>query len=113
IERVLKTLSGKLAETITLVISKSGGTPEPRNGMLIAGATYKSAGLDFAKHAVAITMPGSHLDKIAVGDVPPTLQGIDVDAMLAGAAAIDIATRQHDTAKNPAALLALMWYHAT
>jgi glucose-6-phosphate isomerase len=137
IERVLKTLSGKLGETLTLVISKSGGTPEPRNGMLIVGAAYKSAGLDFAKHAVAITMPGSHLDKIAVGDkwlaripmfdwvggrtselsavglVPAALQGIDVDAMLAGAAAMDVATRVHDTAKNPAALLALMWHHAT
>src|ERR1019366_8787614 len=118
IERVLKILSGKLAETLTLVISKSGGTPEPRNGMLIAGAAYKSAGLDFARHAVAITMPGSHLDKIdvndkwlargpmfdwiggrtselsAVGLVPAALQGIDIDAMLAGAATIDIATRQ-------------------
>jgi len=33
--------------------------------------------------------------------------------MLAGAAAMDEATRVTDTTKNPAALLALMWYHAT
>jgi glucose-6-phosphate isomerase len=33
--------------------------------------------------------------------------------MLAGAAACDLATRAHDTPQNPAALLALMWHHAT
>jgi glucose-6-phosphate isomerase len=36
-----------------------------------------------------------------------------MDGMLAGAADMDKATRQHDTAKNPAALLALMWHLAT
>ena len=49
----------------------------------------------------------------AVGLVPGLLQGLDMDGMLAGAAAMDVATRQHDTAKNPAALLALMWHLAT
>jgi glucose-6-phosphate isomerase len=49
----------------------------------------------------------------AVGLLPAALQGIDIQAMLDGAAAMDIATRNHETAKNPAALLALMWYHAT
>src|SRR5439155_1901687 len=48
-----------------------------------------------------------------VGLVPAALQGIDIDAMLAGAADCDRATRVHDTRKNPAALLALMWHHAT
>jgi glucose-6-phosphate isomerase len=38
---------------------------------------------------------------------------LDIDALLAGAAACDEATRSHETLKNPAALLALMWYHAT
>src|SRR6185295_2305247 len=41
------------------------------------------------------------------------LQGLDIDAMLAGAAACDQATRAHDTRRNPAALMALMWYQAT
>jgi glucose-6-phosphate isomerase len=36
-----------------------------------------------------------------------------MDAMLEGAAAMDATTRVHDTSSNPAALLALMWYHAT
>ena len=49
----------------------------------------------------------------AVGLLPAALQGIDIDAMLAGAAACDQATRVHDTKANPAALLALMWFHAT
>src|SRR5439155_13506726 len=48
-----------------------------------------------------------------VGLVPAALQGIDIDALLAGAAECDRATRVHETQKNPAALLALMWHHAT
>jgi glucose-6-phosphate isomerase len=135
--RVLAALSGKLAETLVLVISKSGGTPEPRNGMIVVADAYKKAGLDFAKHAVAITGADSHLDKQAkkegwlerfpmwdwvggrtsetgpVGLVPAALQGIDIDAMLAGAAACDAATRVADTRTNPAALMAIAWHHAT
>jgi len=137
IARTLASLEDKLKETLCLVISKSGSTPEPHNGMTVAAAAYQSAGLDFAPHAVAVTMPGSHLDKQAVaakwlhrfpmfdwvggrtselssvGLVPAALQGLDVDAMLAGAAACDEVTRRHDTPHNPSALLALMWYHAT
>src|SRR5262249_18838549 len=85
----------------------------------------------------AITMFGSRMDKTAteqgwlarfpmfdwiggrtselsaVGLVPAALQGLDVDGLLAGAAACDEATRQHDVLTNPAALMALMWYHTT
>jgi glucose-6-phosphate isomerase len=137
IARVLTQLKGKLPETLVLVISKSGGTPEPRNGMVCVATAYKGLGLDFAKHAVAVTGTGSHLDRQAqsegwltrfpmwdwvggrtsetgpVGLVPAALQGCDIDALLGGAAACDVATRQHDIKNNPAALLALMWYHAT
>jgi glucose-6-phosphate isomerase len=135
--RVLDRLSGKLAETLVLVISKSGGTPEPRNGMIIVADAYKKAGFDFAKHAVAITGTGSHLDQQAekegwlerfpmwdwvggrtsetgpVGLVPAALQGIDIEGLLAGAADCDAATRVWETRKNPAALMALAWFHAT
>ena len=52
-DRVIRQIGSKLSETITVVISKSGGTPEPRNGMLVAEAAYKAAGLDFPAHAVA------------------------------------------------------------
>ena len=49
----------------------------------------------------------------AVGLLPAALQGIDVDAMLEGAAAMDELTRIPETARNPAALLALSWFSAT
>jgi glucose-6-phosphate isomerase len=49
----------------------------------------------------------------AVGLLPAALQGVDIDALLSGAAACDQVTRAHDTAKNPSALMALMWYQAT
>ncbi len=129
-----------LPETLTVVISKSGGTKETRNGMLAAAAAYKAAGLDFAPHAVAITGDGSELDKVAngmgggekwlarfpmwdwvggrtselsaVGLLPAALQGIDIDAILTGAKDTDQITRLYHTMQNPAALLALMWYHA-
>jgi glucose-6-phosphate isomerase len=125
-----------LEKTLTLVISKSGGTKETRNGMLAAAAAYQRAGLEFADHAVAITGDGSELDKVAVkekwlarfpmwdwvggrtselsavGLLPAALQGIDIDALLAGARDTDQITRLYHTMENPAALLALMWYHA-
>ncbi|MFO8026661.1 MAG: glucose-6-phosphate isomerase [Opitutales bacterium] len=137
IDRTLEALEGQLGETLAVVISKSGGTAETRNGMLEAQAAYGAAGLDFAKHAIAVTGADSKLDKVAesegwlrrlpmwdwvggrtselaaVGLLPAALQGLDIDRILAGAAEMDVATRSTETAKNPAALLALMWYFAT
>lgn len=137
IARAVSALEGKLPETLVVVTSKSGGTPETRNGMLLIAEAYRAAGLDFARHAVAITMPGSQMDKVAVsqdwlarfpmfdwvggrtsvlsavGLLPAALQGIDIDGLLAGAAACDVATRQSEVQRNPAALMALMWYYAT
>jgi glucose-6-phosphate isomerase len=133
-DKVLAQLSGRLGQTLAVVISKSGGTKETRNGMLEAEAAWTRAGLEYAKHAVAVTGAGSDLDKYAtsngwlrrfpmwdwvggrtselsaVGLLPAALQGLDIDAMLAGAKACDEITRQPDTAKNPAAQLALMWH---
>jgi len=137
IERTLETLKGRLGETLVIVTSKSGGTPDTRNGMIMVASEYRATGLDFSRHAVAITMPGSQLDKqassedwvarfpmfdwvggrtselSAVGLLPAALQGFDIDAMLAGAAICDAATRVHETRRNPSALMALMWYAAT
>jgi len=48
----------------------------------------------------------------AVGLLPARLQGFDIDAMLAGARDTDAVTRGREIVRNPAALLALMWYHA-
>ena len=137
IDYVLKTLGSRLKQTLVIVISKSGGTAETRNGMLEAQVAFKAAGLDFAKHFVAVTGEGSKLDQIAlkegwlarfpmwdwvggrtselcaVGLLPAALQGIKIDQMLAGAAAMDAVTRKKSLRDNPAALLALMWYWAT
>jgi len=134
LDRVLSGLGGALAATLAIVISKSGGTPETRNGMLEATAAYAAQGLAFGRHAVAITQEGSALDRhaqeqgflerfpmwdwvggrtsvmSAVGLVPAALQGVDVDAFLAGAAAMDEATRRPEGRRNPAALLALAWH---
>jgi glucose-6-phosphate isomerase len=134
-QRVLRALD--LRETLVIVASKSGGTPETRNGMLAAQAAFRAAGGDFARHAVAVTQAGSKMDQVAeregwlgrfpmwdwvggrtsetsaVGLLPAALQGLDVDGLLAGAAACDEATRRHDVPRNPAAVLALMWLHAT
>ncbi|MFD0894811.1 glucose-6-phosphate isomerase [Luteolibacter ambystomatis] len=125
-----------LGRTLVLVISKSGGTAETRNGMLEAKAAYEAAGLQFGPHAVAVTGEGSKLDKYAidqkfitrfpmedwvggrtsvmstVGLVPAALQGIDIDSFLAGAAAMDVETRKTDAKTNAAMQLALAWYHA-
>ena len=136
-DRVLKEIKGALSETLTIVISKSGGTIETRNGMLEAKAAYQSKGLHFEKHAVAITGAKSDLDRLAkkegwiarfpmwdwvggrtsetsaVGLLPASLQGIDIDALLEGARLCDEITRKKDSRTNPSALLALAWYHAT
>ncbi len=137
IDRVLSDIGAAgLANTLVVVISKSGGTPETRNGMVEAKAAYDAAGMDFGKHSVAVTGEGSKLDQFAiqngfiarfpmedwvggrtsvmstVGLVPAALQGIDIDSFLAGAAAMDAETRKPDAAKNAAMRLALAWYAA-
>lgn len=135
-DRVFARLGDALSETLTVVVSKSGGTKETRNGMVETQAAYKKRGLDFSKHAIAITGEGSELDETAkkghwierfpmwdwvggrtselstVGLLPAALQGLDIAAMIDGAKTMDAVTRSRDVARNPAALLALMWHHA-
>jgi len=48
-----------------------------------------------------------------VGLVPAALQGLDIDALLGGAAAMDVETRKQDTSKNAAMQLAIAWHSAT
>ncbi len=63
--------AGGLGETLTVVVSKSGGTKETRNGMLIAQRAYAQAGVgSFEEHAAAITQPGSELHLLAQGKPP-------------------------------------------
>ena len=120
--------------TIQLVISKSGGTRETRNNMIAMEDFYASRGLDFARHAVAVTMKNSELDRHArsgswlkvfemadsiggrtsetsiVGHVPAALTGVDFKKFLSGACAMDAWTRNSDAVSNPAMMLAAMWY---
>ena len=137
IDRVFDTLGARLGATLAIVTSKSGSTPEPRNGQLEAALRWKQAGLSFAAHAVAVTGEGSQLDQVAVAEkwlarfpmwdwvggrtseigpvglLPAALQGIDIRGLLEGARAMDALTRVPDARKNPAAALALAWHHLT
>ena len=135
-DRVLDALAPRLEHTLVVVISKSGATKETRNGMIEARARYEQLGLSFPKYAVAVTGTGSELDLLAeregwlrrfpmwdwvggrtsvmsaVGLVPLSIQGIDIDGFLSGAAAMDQWTRIEEPIRNPAMLLALMWHFA-
>jgi len=135
-ERVLAEIGDDLNRTLCVVISKSGGTKETRNGMLEAQAAYRQSKLDFGKHAVAVTQIGSELDKVAltngwikrfpmwdwvggrtselsaVGLLPAALEGFDIDSMIAGAKACDDLTRRDNVKLNPAAQLALAFYYS-
>ncbi|MEY4674696.1 MAG: glucose-6-phosphate isomerase [Planctomycetota bacterium] len=125
---------GSLRDALVLVVSKSGGTPETRNGMLEVARACREQGLAFAPRAVAVTMQGSKLDAqaraegwvatfpmwdwvggrtsltSAVGLLPGALVGMDVRGFLGGAAAMDARTRSDVVEENPAALLAAVWH---
>lgn len=135
-DRVFQRMDNLLPQTLVIVVSKSGGTKETRNGMVETEAKFKEKGLNFPRYAVAVTGAGSQLDKhaeqndwlarfpmfdwiggrtsvmSAVGLLPMALAGFDIDQFLAGAAAMDKRTRVPEVAKNAAMLLALMWYYA-
>jgi glucose-6-phosphate isomerase len=135
-DRALARVGGALDEALVIVVSKSGGTAETRNAAAEIAEAFARTNLEFPRAAVAITTEGSRLDAqaqaegwietfpmwdwvggrtselSAVGLLPAALQGIDIDAMLDGARAMDAATRVRRAEGNPAALLALMWHHA-
>jgi glucose-6-phosphate isomerase len=136
IDRTLARLSDRLGSLLVVVTSKSGGTPETRNGMLEVASALEAAGEALAGHAVAITGADSQLDRQAeaegwlarfpmhdwvggrtslfsvVGLLPAALAGVDTSALVEGAHAMDEATRAEAPEHNPAAILALAWYDA-
>lgn len=136
IDKVFNQLADRLASTLVIVISKSGSTPDTRNGMIEVQAAFRAKGLDFGRQAVAITSHDSELDRLAkaqgwlatfpmfdwvggrtselsaVGLLPAALQGIPIRELLTGARQMDETTRRPELKTNPAALLALSWYFA-
>ncbi|HEY9887263.1 MAG TPA: hypothetical protein V6D02_02620, partial [Candidatus Obscuribacterales bacterium] len=135
IDRTLNRLGDRLATTLVIVTSKSGGTAETRNAMIEVQHRFSQLGLPFAKQAVAITGIDSDLDRTAkhqgwlatfpmygwiggrtselssVGLLPAALEGIDLLAILEGAKVMDAATRIPDVRRNPAAMLVMSWYY--
>ncbi len=125
-----------LEETLIVNISKSGGTQETKNNIIAFELAFERAALEFVRHACAITMVGSQLDKKSksegwlkvfpmaesiggrtsetsiVGHLPAAMTGIDFKAFLSGACKMDEWTRGADFKKNPSYLLAAMWYLA-
>jgi glucose-6-phosphate isomerase len=134
IARVLDGVGDRLETSIGVVVSKSGGTPETRNGMVLLTEALRARKLDPGPHLVAITGEASQLDVhavkngwrrrfpmwdwvggrtsvlSAVGLLTAELAGIDTGAMLAGARDMDEWTRAEDWRSNPAALLAGTWH---
>jgi glucose-6-phosphate isomerase len=135
-DRTLRELHerGGLGDTLTIVISKSGGTPETRNGMIVARQAYHEAGLDFRQHAVAVTQPDSALYQQSeawlerfpiwewvggrtsisspVGLLPAALLGFRWRHLLAGMKSMDEQTKPSvEASENPALQLALAWHH--
>ncbi len=135
-DRVIASIGKGLSETLILIISKSGGTMETRNAMLEVRECCNNAGLDFARHAVAVTGDGSQLDQLAarenwlgcfpmwdwvggrtsilsaVGLLPAALLGVNISSLLNGAKIMDELTRRVKITENPAAVLAWMLHHA-
>ena len=126
----------ELKKTLMVNISKSGGTQETKNNIIAFETIFQNAKIEYAKHACAITMEDSHLDKKAnkekwlkifpmaesiggrtsetsiVGHLPAALSGIDFKSFINGACDMDVWTRKPDYLENPAYLLAAMWFIA-
>ncbi len=125
---ILRSIEPK--RTMVIVASKSGLTPETRTALRIVEAKFESSGVCMADQSIAITGPNSPLADLAkswklilpvwdwvggrtsvcspVGLAAMHLCGIDIDAFLRGAAAMDVWTRT-PAPNNPAALMALLW----
>lgn len=134
---IINKIYKNLKQTLCIVISKSGNTPETLNGLQEIKNFYKKQNISFEKHAIAITKENSNLYNIAknekwikcfniwewvggrtsffsaVGLLPCALNGIKIDEMILGAKKMDNLTRKNITNNNPAALIALTWFFLT
>ena len=134
INQSLNRIQDRLASTLFVIVSKSGGTPEPRIAMQQARYRFESFGGNWAAQSIAITMFDSKLDKqaksegwlrtfdmpdwvggrtsitSAVGLLPAAFIGSDIRKFLDGAAQMDVLTRNMNSLRNPAALLTMAWW---
>jgi glucose-6-phosphate isomerase len=134
IKRTLEHIGERLRHTLVVVVSKSGGTAETRNAMILVRHAVRSAGLNWPSRAVAVTGDGSKLHKLAndenwlrtffmwdwvggrfsvmsaVGLLPAELAGVDTLDLLEGARDMDTWTRTPTWIDNPAAMLAGTWF---
>ncbi len=132
-ERLIE-LSDKLSTTLFVVVSKSGGTPEPKITMDIIKSHIESKGFEWNANAIAITMKDSKLYKkaisenwlkifnlqdwvggrtsitSAVGLLPIALINENIFEFIRGASVMDEVTRSNSFKENPAALLSAAWY---
>ena len=126
----------KLGRTLFIVTSKSGGTAETMSQFLIVESRLREERLPIADHVVFVTDPrGGALRPLAgelgvtaldippniggrfsvltpVGTLPAALIGIDVRALLSGAAQMAARCAAGELSKNPAAVYALLQFIA-
>ena len=134
ISEKLEKLKSRFDTTLFVVVSKSGGTPEPKIAMDIIRKNIESNNIDWPKQAIAITMKNSKLYEKAfsenwlkifnlpdwvggrtsitssVGLLPLGLIQENISDFLRGASMMDKITRNYDFFNNPAALLASSWF---
>ena len=134
IKEKLCEINDRLENTLFVIVSKSGGTPEPRIAMDIIRKNVENKGINWSSQSIAITMSQSKLYKQAVNekwlkifDLPDWVGGRtsitssvgllplvfineNVDSFLDGASKMDEHSRSRLITDNPAALLASSWY---
>ena len=135
-QQVASALSEGLERTVVVVSSKSGGTVETDSHRRAAWAAFEAAGIqDVGRHFVAVTDPGSSLEKTATDDgfravfladpnvggrysaltafglVPSALAGVDVARLLDEAAGLrpGLAEPDHNPALDLGLALGAAW----
>ena len=134
IKEKLTEIDDRLSNTLFVIVSKSGGTPEPRIAMDIIRKNVEEKGINWSSQAIAITMSGSKLYQkgieenwlrifdlpdwvggrtsitSSVGLLPLVFINENIDNFLKGASIMDEISRSKKIINNPAALLAAAWF---
>lgn len=134
IKEKLIEINDRLSSTLFVIVSKSGGTPEPRIAMDILRRNVEEKGINWSSQAIAITMSESKLyqkafeeDWLRIFDLPDWVGGRtsitssvgllplvfineNIDNFLEGASKMDEISRSKIIINNPSALLAASWY---